>query len=242
LESDDPLRDLEERDGHRAGLIGNVNYLTGRACDMRSMVRAAHAKGAHMVSHLALAPEISSYRCTRTVLISPPGALQVLKPGPRPGRRLRARPPCQRLAPRFEGWWGHDKAHRFEMGPRFSAIREPRLAALQSAHLQLAGAARVDGVVRPGGMPRAARKGDRLTGYLEWLLRRRGVRGAHAARRGSMLTVPLPKAGLERELGEGGAVVDLRPPDIVRITPPRSTNSFEDVHRFCARIAESLDG
>jgi len=41
---------------------------------------------------------------------------------------------------------------------------------------------------------------------------------------------------------QGGAVVDLRPPDIVRITPAPLYNSFEDVHRFCARIAESRDG
>jgi len=53
LESDEPLRDLEERDDIALALIGNVNYLTGRACDMRSMVRAAHAKGAQIGFDLA---------------------------------------------------------------------------------------------------------------------------------------------------------------------------------------------
>jgi kynureninase len=54
--------------------------------------------------------------------------------------------------------------------------------------------------------------------------------------------VRFPKAGLELELAKVGAVVDLRPPDIVRITPAPLYNSFEDVHRFCARIAEARDG
>src|SRR5438477_7267543 len=42
IESEDPLRALRDRDDIALALIGNVNYLTGRACDIPALVRAAH--------------------------------------------------------------------------------------------------------------------------------------------------------------------------------------------------------
>jgi len=44
------------------------------------------------------------------------------------------------------------------------------------------------------------------------------------------------------ELKKRGALVDLRPPDIVRITAAPLYNSFEDVQRLCALIGELDDG
>src|SRR5205085_8823033 len=53
IESDDPLRTLDERDDIALVLIGNVNYLTGRAYDMPALVRAAHAQRAAIGFDLA---------------------------------------------------------------------------------------------------------------------------------------------------------------------------------------------
>ena len=53
-----------------------------------------------------------------------------------------------------------------------------------------------------------------------------------------MLTVRFRRDGLVPELAKRGAVVDLRPPDVVRITPAPLYNSFEDVQRLCALIGE----
>src|SRR2546430_343820 len=141
LESEDPLETLRERDDIALALIGNVNYLTGRAYDMRALVRAAQEKEAF------------------------------------------------------------DRA----------------------------------------GMPALRRKGDRLTAYLELLLRQRGAEILTPAKRGSMLTVRFRQPGIVAELKNRGAVVDSRPPDIVRITPAPLYNSFEDVQRLCALIGESGD-
>src|SRR6266850_1059535 len=215
LESDEPLRDLQERDDIALALIGNANYLTGRAYDMRSLVRAAHAKGAqigfdlaHGAGNLVLSlhedgPDFAAW-CNYKYLNAGPGGLG--------GVFVHERHAGASL-PRFEGWWGHDKAQRASME-----------------------------LFDRAGMPALRRKGDRLTGFLEWLLRQRGVPVLTPPERGSMLTVRFPKAGVERELARRGAVVDLRPPDIVRITPAPLYNSFEDVHRLCAWIAESRDG
>jgi kynureninase len=245
LESDEPLRDLEQRDDIALALIGNVNYLTGRACDMRSMVRAAHAKGAHIgfdlahgAGNLVLSlhedgPDFAAW-CNYKYLNAGPGGLG--------GVFVHERHAGVSL-PRFEGWWGHDKTHRFEMGPRFSAIRGAEAWQLSNPPiLQLAALRASMELFDRAGMPALRRKGDRLTGYLEWLLRRCGVPVLTPPERGSMLTVRFPKAGLELELAKSGAIVDLRPPDIVRITPAPLYNSFEDVHRLCERIAEARDG
>ena len=88
------------------------------------------------------------------------------------------------------------------------------------------------------GMPALRRKGDRLTAYLEWLLRRCGAEVLTPRERASMLTVRFRKPGLVPALARRGAIVDLRPPDIVRITPAPLYNSFEDVQRLGALIAE----
>jgi kynureninase len=91
-------------------------------------------------------------------------------------------------------------------------------------------------------MPALRRKGDELTGYLDFLLRARGVEVLTPPRRGSMLTVRFRKPGMVAELKRRGAEVDLRPPDIVRITPAPLYNSFDDVRRLCALIGELQDG
>ena len=91
------------------------------------------------------------------------------------------------------------------------------------------------------GMARLRAKGDRLTAYLEWLLRRLGfVEVLTPPERGSMLTVRLagdPRA-LVAALHARGAVVDLRPPDLVRIAPAPLYNSFADVQRLVALLRE----
>ena len=86
-------------------------------------------------------------------------------------------------------------------------------------------------------MPALRRKGDRLTAYLEWLLRRRGAEVLTLEPRGSMLTVRFRSPGIAGELAKRGAVVDVRPPDLVRITPAPLYNSFLDVQRLGALIA-----
>ncbi|MGZ6125215.1 MAG: kynureninase/PvdN C-terminal domain-containing protein, partial [Myxococcales bacterium] len=145
--------------------------------------------------------------------------------------------------PRFEGWWGHDKARRFEMAPRFSPIRGAEGWQLSNPPiLQLAALRASMELFERAGMPALRRKGDRLTSYLEWLLRRAGAEVLTPARRGSMLTVRFRSAEMVHELAKRGAVVDLRPPDIVRITPAPLYNSFEDVQRLGALVGELQRG
>jgi kynureninase len=241
LESGDPLRDLRERDDVALALIGNVNYLTGEAYDMRALVRAAHAKGAfigfdlaHGSGNLLLSlhedgPDFAAW-CNYKYLNAGPGGLGGVFVHE---RHAGASPP------RFEGWWGHDKARRFEMGPLFSPIRGAEAWQLSNPPiLQLAALRASMELFDRAGMPALRRKGDRLTAYLEWLLRRAGAEVLTPPRRGSMLTVRFRSPSIVGDLAKRGAVVDLRPPDIVRITPAPLYNSFEDVQRLGALVAE----
>ena len=245
LESEDPLRDLSQRGDVALALIGNVNYVSGRAWDMRALVRAAHASGARIgfdLAHgagnllLTLHEDGADFAawCNYKYLNAGPGGLG--------GVFIHERHADAAL-PRFEGWWGHDKARRFEMGPSFSAIRGAEAWQLSNPPILPLAALRASmELFDQAGMPALRRKGDRLTGYLEWLLRRLGIEVLTPSQRGSMLTVRFRKPGLVPELAKRGAPVDLRPPDIVRITPAPLYTSFEDVRRLCALIGELHDG
>ncbi len=246
LESDDPLRDLTRRDDIALALIGNVNYLTGRAYDMPALVRAAHAQDAfigfdlaHGAGNLLLklhedGPDFAAW-CNYKYLNAGPGGLG--------GVFVHERHAATADLPRFEGWWGHDKARRFEMGPRFSPMRGAEAWQVSNPPiLQLAALRASMELFDRATMPALRQKGDRLTGYLEFLLRKRGVEVLTPEPRGSMLTVRFGKPGMVEALAKRGAIVDLRPPDIVRIAPAPIYNSFEDVQRLGALIDELRDG
>src|SRR3954468_6034260 len=241
LESDDPLRDLRERDDIALALIGDVNYMTGRAYDVRALVEAAHGHGipigfdlAHGAGNLALAlhddgPDFAVW-CNYKYLNAGPGGL---------GGVFVHERHADAALPRFEGWWGHDKAKRFEMGARFSPIRGAEAWQLSNPPiLQLAALRASMELFDRAGMRAVREKGDRLTAYLEWLLRAREVEVLTPRERGSMLTVRFRRPGMVAELRERGAAVDLRPPDIVRIAPASLYNSFQDVQQLGALIAE----
>ncbi|HZX97036.1 MAG TPA: kynureninase [Myxococcales bacterium] len=244
LESDDPLRELTERDDIALALIGNVNYLSGRAADMPALVRAAHAQGAfigfdlaHGMGNLELrlhedGPDFAAW-CNYKYLNAGPGGLG--------GVFIHERHADAQL-PRFEGWWGHDKASRFQMSPHFSGIRGAEAWQLSNPPILALAALRASmELFDRAGMAALRRKSVELTGYLEFLLRKRGFEVITPKERGAMLSTRFHRKDMVRELSRRGAAVDLRPPDLVRITPVPLYNSFEDVQRLCALIGE-LDG
>ena len=246
VHSADPVRDLREQgDSVAVALIGNPNYLTGRAVDVPALVEAARGAGvllgldlAHGAGNLALqlhdwGVDFAAW-CNYKYLNAGPGGMG--------GIFIHERHFKEAL-PRFEGWWGHDKASRFQMGPRFHPMAGAEAWQLSNPPiLQLAALRASLELFDQAGMGRLRAKGGRLTGYLEFLLRRLGfVEILTPPERGSMLTVRLggvdPRT-LVSALRARGALVDLRPPDLVRITPTPLYNSFADVQRLCALLRE----
>ena len=116
-----------ERDGARIAtiLLPGMQYLTGQRLDIAAITRAGHAQGclvgfdlAHSIGNVEVALHDSgadfAVWCHYKYLNAGPGAVG--------GAFVHERHANRRELPRFAGWWGHDKATRFLMGPEFNAI------------------------------------------------------------------------------------------------------------------------
>ena len=238
--------------GHRVALVlwPGVQYRTGQAFDLREISRLAHARGctvgfdlAHAAGNLPLQLHDSGADfaawCSYKYLNSGPGAVA--------GAFVHERHARADL-PRFAGWWGHDAATRFRMGPEFVPspgadgwqLSNPPILALAPLRVSLE-------LFAEAGMDRLRAKSERLTGYLEALIHRdcadvlEVVTPAEPARRGCQLSLRVA-GGRERGralfdfLAARGIIGDWREPDVIRISPVPLYNSHADLRRFAAAV------
>jgi kynureninase len=249
---EEDILDTIDRHGPEIALVllGNTNYLTGQAFDMKAITRAAHERGcrvgfdlAHGAGNLQLSlhddgPDFAVW-CSYKYLNGGPGTLG--------GVFVHERHAHMPGIPRFEGWWGHDKASRFEMGPDFVPL--PGAEGWQLSNppiLQMAALRASMELFDQATMPALRLKGDLLTSYLEFLLDRlppgtvRIVTPRDMRARGSQLSLRFHKEPrqLLAKLAEAGVFCDFREPDIIRASPAPLYCSFLDVYRF-VRILES---
>ena len=241
--SEDSILETIKTHGQELSLIllGNCNYLSGQKFNIEKIVAAGHAVGAivgfnlaHGAGNLDVGLHDSgadfAVWCSYKYLNSGPGGLA--------GAYIHERHHNKRDLPRFEGWWGHNKSTRFKMGPDFEPL--PTVEAWQLSNppiFQLASLRASMELFDEAGISELRKKGDRLTAYFEWLIRKnlaRDVEIITPAARGSMLCMKFraqPKARFERLIA-AGAIVDFREPDIIRATPAPLYNSYEDVYRL----------
>lgn len=245
------LRAIDEH-GSRIALVmlPGVQYLTGQALDLKAIAERAHAKGcmvgfdlAHAVGNIDLALHDSgcdfAVWCSYKYLNSGPGAVAGAFVHERHARTDR---------PRFAGWWGHEKATRFQMGPQFRPtpgadgwqLSNPPILALAPLRISLQ-------VFQRAGFGNLRRKSLALTGYLEWLIRERVAdvleiaTPAEPSRRGCQLSLRVkgPRESgrkLFEHLQKDGIVVDWREPDVIRAAPTPLYNR----HMDCRRLVESV--
>ncbi len=249
LRAEDLLGAIErEGPGLALVLLGNVNYLTGQAFDVAAVTRAAHAVGArvgfdlaHGAGNLRLrlhddGPDFAVW-CSYKYLNGGPGSLG--------GVFVHGRHRDGHALPRFEGWWGHDKASRFQMPARFASL--PGAEGWQLSNppiLQLAALRASMELFAEAGMGPLVEKRERLTNFLAFLLQGLPGEGARLLtpqdpkQRGAQLSLKLRSDArtLVHRLGEAGMVVDFRPPDILRAAPVPLYNSFMDVWRFARTL------
>lgn len=238
--------------GHRIALVlwPGVQYRTGQAFDLKGLVDRAHAQGcivgfdlAHGVGNLPLQLHDSGVDfavwCSYKYLNSGPGAIAGAFVHERHARSDR---------PRFAGWWGHDQATRFRMGPQFVPtpgadgwqLSNPPIFALAPLRVSLE-------IFQRAGMRELRAKSEHLTGYLEALIQQRLghvlqiVTPREPARRGCQLSLRV-HGGRERgralfeHLMARGIVGDWREPDVIRISPTPLYNRFEDVRLFVLAV------
>ena len=234
--------------GHRIALVlwPGVQYRTGQAFDLEAITRVAHARGcvvgfdlAHAAGNLPLALHDSGADfaawCHYKYVNAGPGAVAGAFVHERHARTDR---------PRFAGWWGHDQATRFRMGPQFVPtpgadgwqLSNPPILALAPVRVSLE-------LFAEAGMDRLRAKSLQLTGYLERRVREeladtlQIVTPREPERRGCQLSLRVAGGrehgrALFEFLESRGVVGDWREPDVIRISPVPLYNRFADVDRF----------
>ena len=242
-----------EQHGPRLALVlwPGVQYRTGQAFDLAAITRLAHAQGAvagldlaHAVCNLPLSLHDDgadfAVWCHYKYVNAGPGAVA--------GCFVHERHGASNL-PRLAGWWGHEAATRFRMAPEFvpSAgaegwqLSNPPVLALAPLRASL------EQFDRAGGMAVLRAKSEKLTGFLDSLVRRRLgdvleiITPAEPARRGAQLSLRVA-GGRERGrelfdyLRDTGILGDWREPDVIRISPAPLYNRYSDVLRFVEEV------
>jgi kynureninase len=244
-----------ERDSLALVLFPGVQYFTGQAFEIAEITRAAHgAKAvagfdlAHAAGNLELAMHDAgadfAVWCSYKYLNSGPGSVG--------GAFVHARHATRTDLPRLAGWWGHDEATRFAMGPEFRAmsgadgwqVSNPPILSLAAVRAAL------DVFTEAGGLAPLRRKSERLTAYLESLLSGLAseveiITPSEPHRRGCQLSIRLKRDREEarrifEDLERKGITCDWREPNVIRAAPVPLYNRFEDVHRFAGTLASLL--
>ncbi|KRA20644.1 kynureninase [Lysobacter sp. Root604] len=243
--------------GHRLALVlwPGIQYRSGQAFDLAAIARVARAQGAvcgfdlaHAVGNLELALHDSGVDfavwCHYKYLNAGPGAVAGCFVHERHARTQR---------PRFAGWWGHEAATRFRMGPQF--VPTPGADGWQLSNPPILGLAPLRAsldLFDRVGMPALRAKSLRLTGYLEALIRERlsetlqiatpadpGQRGCQLSLRvigGRGLSGRDAGRALFDYLAANGVLGDWREPDVIRISPAPLYNTHADVLRFVRAV------
>jgi len=245
---------LAER-GDRIALVlwPGVQYLSGQAFDIPRIAQAANRAGArcgidlaHSIGNLPLQLHDSEVDfatwCSYKYLNAGPGAIG--------GAFVHARHSRKEL-PGLAGWWGHDPATRFLMGPAFTpatgaagwqvsnppilstapllaslrVFDEAGMAALRAKSLALHGLLR-DGIETRLADAFACVTPNQARHGCQLSLRMRGHRDS-----GRQVFERLVKLGV---------VADWREPDILRVAPVPLYNSFVDVATFVERLEQAL--
>jgi kynureninase len=227
-------------------LLPGLQYRTGQVFDLQRVAAIAQREGclvgfdlAHSVGNVPVDLHDSgcdfAVWCSYKYLNSGPGAVAGCFVHERHARTAR---------PRLAGWWGHDQATRFKMGPDFSPtpgadgwqLSNPPIFALAPLRVSL-------DVFHRAGMPRLRQKSLALTAYLAWLIETQLghvleiVTPREPERRGCQLSLRVKGPheqgrALFEYLGSNGIVGDWREPDTIRIAPTPLYNRHIDCLRF----------
>ncbi len=229
-------------------MIGGVNYYTGQRFEMEKVTKAGHDVGAIVgwdLAHAAGNVELELNKwgvdfaawCSYKYLNSSPGGVS--------GLFVHEKHAKNKDLPRFAGWWGHDKAERFQMKPGFQPIEGAEGWQLSNAPVlgMAAHNASLD-IFEKVGTKAIFEKRDDITAYLEFVINEISnssekaefeiITPKNPKKRGAQLSILAHGQGkaLFDAMANQGVVADWREPNVIRIAPAPLYNSYEDVYRF----------
>ncbi len=229
-------------------LFGGINYYTGQVFDMQAIAEAAHTVGAYCgfdLAHAAGNIELKMHDwnvdfacwCSYKYLNSGPGGVA--------GAFIHQKHITDTALPRLAGWWGYDKATRFQMDKGFRPIPTAEGWQLSNAPvLSMAAHKAALDIFEDAGMENILAKGKLLSNYLLFILdeinngldekmievitpRTESERGCQV----SMLMLQKGEAVFEA-LKQHSVLADWREPNVIRVAPVPLYNTFRDVFTF----------
>jgi kynureninase len=245
LRTEDVIQRIE-REGSALALVllPSVQYLTGQLLELAPVIGAARRAGAVVGLDLAhgIGNTLSNLHdwnvdfavwCSYKYLNAGPGAIG--------GCFVHGRHAQHVDLPRFTGWWGHDPALRFEMGPEFNPMAGAQGWQISNPPVLSAAPllASLD-IFQRAGIRRLREKSVALTGFLQRLIETSLpglvdiITPSAADARGCQLSLRIarPPAAAKRchdLLTAAGVVADWREPDVLRLAPIPLYNSYSDV-------------
>ncbi|TAE55237.1 MAG: kynureninase [Bacteroidetes bacterium] len=231
-------------------LLGGVNYYTGQAFEMGRIAAAAHSQGcmvgydlAHAVGNIPLylhewGADFAAW-CSYKYLNGGPGAVG----GVFIHEKHLSDPDRMGLA----GWWGHNKATRFQMPPEFDPIPTAEGWQMSNAPVLSMAALRASlAIFDEAGMEALRQKSEIMSAYFLWLIaqhsERLGIRvltPADPAARGCQISLLAGPGGrrLFESLTREGVICDWREPNVIRVAPTPLYNTYEEIWRFVQVLA-----
>jgi len=226
-------------------LVGGVNYYTGQVMDMATITEHAHRIGAQVgfdCAHAAGNVPLSLHDwnvdfacwCTYKYLNGSPGAVAGCFIHERHAKRLDL--------PRFAGWWGNDPHARFRMHLNETFIPMPTADGWQLSNPPILAMAPLRAsfeIFDQTTMDELQRRSRELTGQLRSLLEDAAgeafeiITPAEPEAHGCQLSIRVHDDAERRfaALSDAGIIGDVRPPDVIRLSPTPLYNTFEDVWR-----------
>ncbi|REJ85246.1 MAG: kynureninase [Bacteroidetes bacterium] len=261
LRTEDIIAKIEEHGSSLATvMLGAVNYYTGQFFEIDAIGKAVHKAGATYGLNLAHAAGNVPLRlhdwnvdyacfCSYKYLNSGPGGVS--------GIFVHEKHKNNPALPRFAGWWGNDPDTRFQMPRKFVPAEGARGWQLSNAPVLSMSALKASlDIFEEAGMNRLAAKSQKLTAYLEFIIRSINesrmnagldepveiISPADSGQRGCQLSMIIRKNGksVYENMVKKGVIVDWREPDVMRAAPVPLYNSFEDVFTFGMHLEQSL--
>jgi kynureninase len=234
-------------------VLPGMQYYTGQAFDMARLTRCAHRHGITIgfdLAHAAGNMELNLHDwqvdfavwCSYKYLNSGPGSVG--------GCFVHRNHVSNEKLKRLAGWWGHDKATRFEMGTEFRAI--PTAEGWQVSNPSILSLAAIrsslDVFRRAGGMRPLNEKSRRLTQFFaDQLLKRLSdkIEIITPPERGCQLSLKVRDGQVngrevKRLLDVAGFETDWREPNVIRAAPVPLYNQFVEVYSFVDQLVKIL--
>lgn len=249
LRTEDIINKIDKHSNELAlVMLAGVNYYTGQAFDMKTISEECRKRDiicgfdlAHGAGNLDLQlhdwePDFAVW-CSYKYLNSGPGGIA-----------------CAFVhekhknfdGPRFNGWWGADKASRFLMGPDFHPIEGVEAWQMSNPPIfQLASLnASLELFKEAGYMKPLRDKSDKMTSYLEYLVKSLGedkieiITPENISDRGAQLSIRVKNADKKMfdDLLDLGVSADWREPDVIRVAPAPLYNNFLDCFNFYEKL------